>query len=264
MFKHKNLKILGNTTLGSDYYMLELEIKDEIAVNPGNFIMISFPCRRDLLLPRPFSIFDFSNNVMQILYKVVGAGTKYLAELKPGEEIGCSYPLGNHFVNPLEYDSVFLIGGGFGAAPLNFYLHVNSLEANSYKAQFLLGAKSADQLPYLDHLCETSKQFLEVSTDDGSQGFKGFVTELFKSRIAQTDKSDKILVLSCGPEVMMYALTKLVKSIESEYNIDAYFSLEEKMACGFGVCSGCIVETTSGYKRVCKDGTIFKLEDLVL
>ena len=263
MFKHKKLKIRENFALGASYFMLTLEISEDVTINPGNFVMISFPCRQDLILPRPFSIFDFDNHAMKILYKVVGCGTQYLSELKENAVIECSFPLGNAFVESAGYDVVFLVGGGFGAAPMNFYLHCN-VPKDSYEAQFLLGARSRDQLPYIKQLCASAKNVLSVATDDGSDGFKGFVTELFMEKLAEVKKDARILVLSCGPEVMMYALARLVKSKKEEYNIDAYFSLEEKMACGFGVCSGCVVETASGYKRVCKDGTIFKLEDLIL
>ena len=194
----------------------------------------------------------------------MGNGTEYLSKFNVGEFVECSYPLGNSFPKPDGFDVVFLIGGGFGAAPLNLFLHTFPPVTSKYQAYFLLGAKTQNELPYIDYLCESANNNLEIATDDGTKGFKGFVTELFAAKITNTEKPSKILVLSCGPDAMTHALAKLVKSMQTERNIAAFFSLEEKMACGFGVCSGCIVDTHDGYKRVCKEGPIFNIDNLIL
>ena len=264
MFFHENLKITANVALGSSYFILDLALEHKLNIEPGNFVMIAFPNRTDLLLPRPFSVFDVNNRVMRILYKVVGIGTEYLSKFNVGEFVECSYPLGNSFPKPDGFDTVFLIGGGFGAAPLNLFLHTFPPDKLNYQAFFLLGAKTQKELPYINNLGENAKNNLEIATDDGTNGFKGFVTELFTSKIAVIEKTAKILVLSCGPDAMTKALAKLIKSMQNEKTISAFFSLEEKMACGFGVCNGCVVETLAGYKRVCKEGPIFDIDDIIL
>ncbi|MCD4656923.1 MAG: dihydroorotate dehydrogenase electron transfer subunit [Planctomycetes bacterium] len=264
MFYHEKLRIVGNVNLGSGYFMLDLALEHDVNVEHGNFVMITFPSRQDLLLPRPFSVFDIQNRSVKILYKVVGKGTEYLSNLAPGEVVECSLPLGNSFPKPDGFDVVFLVGGGFGAAPLNLYLRTFLPEKLKYQANFLLGAKTVKELVFLDELCENAKNNLAIATDDGTKGFTGFVTKLFASKIEELEKASKILVLSCGPDAMTHALAENIKSLQPTRNIKAFFSLEAKMACGFGVCNGCVVETPTGYKRVCKDGPVFEIDDVIL
>ncbi|MHA1550225.1 MAG: FAD-binding oxidoreductase, partial [Alphaproteobacteria bacterium] len=121
---HYDFCVQDNKKLSEDFYLLSFDVGESLDSNniqPGNFLMLSFPEREDLFLPRPFSIFDVTSNSVSVLYKIVGKGTKYLSGLTAGAKISCTLPLGNSFEKPRIDEFAFLVGGGFGVAPLNFY-----------------------------------------------------------------------------------------------------------------------------------------------
>lgn len=246
-----------NKNVGPDIYKMILKADGRLQDNPGQFIHLKIKNDSyDPLLRRPFSIFDINkkNNLLTILYKVCGRGTKLMTEIKNGEEVDVLENLGNGFNLKKKNEDLVLIGGGMGIAPL--YFLAKKLSKNN-NLRVLLGAQNKEELVFLNS--KFSKLDLELSntTMDGTLGFKGNVIEYFKNQIKDKQKIDYIY--SCGPTPMLKELKKIVK----ENNIEAEASLEERMGCGVGVCLSCTVRTINGNKRACKEGPVFPLKEVI-
>jgi dihydroorotate dehydrogenase electron transfer subunit len=236
-------KIISNRRLSENYRLLEFEsgliAKHAVA---GQFVNIRVSDGAVPLLRRPISIHGVKALKIKIIYEILGPGTQILASRKPGEFLDIIGPLGNGFNYRAMVKSGrarnILIAGGLGVAPL-----------------VLIGAKTKKGI-----LC--SREFkalgceLKIATDNGSRGFKGKVTDLFKAVLEQAKPAQ---IFSCGPQPML----KAVAQIARDCKINAQFSLEEHMACGIGACLGCVVATKGGYKTVCKDGPVFSSEELI-
>lgn len=193
---------------------------------------------------------------MEILYDVVGEGTRAFAGRKSGDYLDLIGPLGKGFdYRCAQNKRVILIGGGIGVAPLLFL----SREIKSKDKLILIGARTKDQV-----LCEKEfKNFIsdvKISTDDGSRGFSGRVTDLLKN-VMSTEPVGKreIQLYACGPKPMLKEVCRIAKA----HNLQAQVSLEEHMGCGIGACLGCVVKTKNGLKRVCKEGPVFDAKELI-
>ena len=247
-------KIISNKRLKDNYWLLEFEAS-VIAkqASPGQFVNIKVSEFSEPLLRRPISIHRINGAKVMLFYEVLGKGTQLLANRKQGELLDIIGPLGNGFNchKGTKKDQAILIAGGMGVAPLVFLAQ----ELKIIKPLILIGAKTKKQI-----LC--SQEFKKLgcvvrfSTDDGSLGLKGRVTDLLKIALAQNMTSN---IFACGPKPML----KAISQIACENNITSQLSLEEHMACGIGACLGCVVATKSGYKRVCKDGPIFQGKELI-
>jgi dihydroorotate dehydrogenase electron transfer subunit len=250
------VKINSNQKLSEEFYLLGFSAPNIAAeANPGQFLQIRVSQEHSPLLRRPFSIFDVQEAFVYILYKVVGKGTELLSRKKCGDEFGVVGPLGNSFKIPPPTNSAFLIGGGIGIAPLKFL--AEELTRQNVNSLIFYGARNVDQLVGVN-LFDDLK--IELATDDGSGKFcfAGCVTDLFQSYIQNLDVENSV-VYACGPFPMMEVVSMLAK----ERSIPCQLSLEERMACGFGACLGCVVETVNGYKRVCVEGPVFDQDELV-
>lgn len=219
---------------------------------PGQFYMLKGEWGSHPLLPRPISILDEEKNEIKFLIKNVGIGSKKLVELKKGEKLSGTGPLGNHF--PFERikknEEVILIGGGVGVPPL-FYL-AKTLVGKGVSPIFIEGAKTKSELLLVDAIKGLGLDF-EITTEDGSAGKKGVVT-----LIAEKFRKSANYVFACGP----YGMLKSVSEIFSYGKCRCFVSLEERMACGYGICLGCAVkiEEEKGnkrFQRVCKEGPVF-------
>ena len=229
-------------------------------VGPGQFVNVKISQDSDPLLRRPFSVHKIKGSSIKILYEVVGRATRILSEKKAGEYLDVIGPLGNGF-SPLASRLSLLVAGGMGVAPLIFLAEkLREIQNPKSKIQnlILIGGKSKD-----DILCE--KEFKElgcevkIATDDGSRGFKGKVTDLLNKVLHGTRYTvHGTTIYACGPRPMLKAIAQISK----KYKIPAQISLEEHMACGIGACFGCAVKTTSGYRRVCKEGPVFKADEI--
>ena len=236
-----NSKILKNEQVVDNIYKLVLEFRDEII--PGQFFMLK-TLNNEFLLPRPISVNDCDDNTVTFLYRVEGSGTKVMSNLIEGVEIQAFGPLGNGFDVEKLKGKVAVVGGGIGIAPL-LYL----VKRLGKKADVYLGFR--DTTYEIDEFKKYANKVL-VATEDGSVGQKGFVTGLINF-------NDYDCVVTCGPQIMMDAIMD-----ECEKNKTVCFvSLEKRMACGLGACLGCVIQTTDGMKRVCKDGPIFEKSELV-
>ncbi|HPQ45097.1 MAG TPA: dihydroorotate dehydrogenase electron transfer subunit [Syntrophales bacterium] len=233
-----------------------------MASHPGQFVMVRMEKGGDPFLSRPFSIYSAyshgSNTYIEILYKVVGKGTEAFSELREGDTLKILGPLGKGFDIPPTGKTAVLIAGGVGIAPLSFLAEYYRKNSSGTDVICYLGAGSSESLAGLEKiedLCSTVK----ISTDDGSRGYHGPVTEPFKEDMDRY-LDDRTRIYSCGPNPMLKSLQKLL--LNRTYACQV--SLEERMACGIGACLGCVVKITSdetgeGFMRVCKEGPVFDI-----
>jgi NAD(P)H-flavin reductase len=199
-------------------------------------------------LPRAFSVLRAAAGELQFMIEDVGPGTNRLAELEPGDDLLLVGPLGSGFKPARDGRRVLLAGGGVGVAPLAIWQ--DQLRMAGTEVTALLGFRDAAHAEGARLLAGP-----RVATDDGSVGHHGVVTELLADELATDPHAE---VYACGPPPMLEA----VRAICAERDIPAQLALESGMACGFGACFGCVVETTSGYVRLCIDGPVIDASEL--
>jgi dihydroorotate dehydrogenase electron transfer subunit len=207
---------------------------------PGQFVMLTLDptgLTLDPLLPRPMAIFRREDDVVEVRYRIVGRGTALLATLAPGDPIGVLGPLGRGF--PMPDGPATLVGGGTGIASLY------ELAAANPGARVLLGGRSASDVMALDAFRALPVE-LGITTEDGSLGHRGRVTERLEPRAGET-------LYACGPHGMLHA----VHGIAQKAGAPCYVSLESPMACAVGICLGCAVATKDGFRYVCTHGPVF-------
>ena len=220
---------------------------------PGQFVEVRVDGSSTTFLRRPISInfVDRQANELWLLVACVGDGTRRLAELKAGDTLNCVLPLGNGFTLPFTlHPSPLLVGGGVGVAPLLYLGKV--LKEKGLEPTFLLGARSAKDLLMLSEFEKYGRVL--VTTEDGTMGEKGFVTN---HSVLQQEQFDMIQV--CGPTPMMKAVARYA----NEKGIECEVSLENLMACGLGACLCCVEKTKEGNLCVCKEGPVFNIKRLL-
>jgi len=235
------------------YVLLKLTDSEPLPeMLPGQFVEVKVEGSPKTFLRRPISInyVDKEKNQLWLLIQTVGEGTHKLAELKVGDTLNLVFPLGNGF-SPMQKsgEKVLLVGGGVGVAPLLNY--GKELKAAGAQPVFLLGARTKNDLLEQDLFKAIAPVY--VTTEDASEGEKGFVTQ---HSLLQTETFDRISV--CGPKPMMVSVAKYAKS----KGIPCEVSLENMMACGLGACLCCVEKTVKGNVCVCKEGPVFNIEDL--
>lgn len=220
---------------------------------PGQFAQLRIDGSKTTFLRRPISIHyvDYKSNQLWFLVQTVGDGTKALAALHEGDTLNVVLPLGNGFTLPQSADEkILLVGGGVGCAPL---LNMGKVMAEmGCRPTFLIGARTQSDLLQLDLFSQYGDVY--VTTEDGSYGEKGFVTQ--HTLLQGDQKFDRIS--TCGPKPMMMAVARYAK----QAGIACEVSLENKMACGVGACLCCVEDTHEGHKCVCTDGPVFPIEAL--
>jgi dihydroorotate dehydrogenase electron transfer subunit len=247
-------KITDNTLLNNKTFLLTVQpLEPVIEPAPGQFYMIETGDSYDPLLKRPFSYVKKNAEWIQFLYAVRGKGTSLMKTFKSGRIINIIGPLGNGYPKPQAAQIPLLIAGGTGVAS------IFSLCSELPEKYVVYGAQCKGDLLLLDELQQLNDQLI-VCTNDCSFGNEGMVDKTLNDFL-DTHASDaaSYVIYACGPKPMLEAVAK----IAAEKKIKGYVSLEEKMGCGFGACLGCAVKTTKGYKRVCKEGPIFPLEEIV-
>lgn len=219
---------------------------------PGQFVEVRVDNTPSTFLRRPISInnVDYDRNELWLLVAAVGDGTRQLQKLQKGDHLNCVLPLGNSFTMPTDSsEKVLLVGGGVGVAPLLYF--GKRIKAMGGEPTFLLGARSAKDVLERE-LFELVGRVL-ITTEDGSEGEKGFVTN--HSVLAQ-EHFDRIS--TCGPKPMMMAVARYA----FKNDIECEVSLENKMACGVGACLCCVEKTVEGNKCVCKEGPVMNIKKL--
>lgn len=217
--------------------------------------MLSADNSLDPLLKRPFSLFRWLDKDIQILYRVVGKLTNILKDKKPDDILEIIGPLGNGFPVIKGKALPILIGGGIGSAPLFSFAET----IKHKKPIFFIGAKTKKEILYTYALKSIGINPI-ISTDDGTLGQKGVITNVLREFL--THHSSPITdycIYACGPRPMLKELTLL----SGKFNLKGYIALEENMACGVGACLSCVVNTKNGFKRVCKEGPVFPMEEII-
>ena len=219
---------------------------------PGQFAQLRIDDSKETFLRRPISLHhvDYERNEVSFLVQKVGKGTASLWQKKQGSTLNVILPLGKGFSMPTSSQQKFLlVGGGVGVAPLLFM--GEAMQRMGVRPAFLLGARSKSDLLLLDKYRALGDVY--VTTEDGSEGEKGFVTQ---HSILRTERFDSIAV--CGPKPMMMAMASYAK----QASIPCEVSLENMMACGLGACLCCVEDTQDGHVCVCKDGPVFDVNKL--
>ena len=260
----ENCRIIDHQKIGPRHYLLTLS-SAYIASHalPGQFVNIKCSKNNFPLLRRPISLHRIrsEHGSFELFYEVVGSGTLELSRANVGDEINILGPLGKGFNLPENRSIFMLVGGGMGSAPLLALAEAIKKAPSGKKAVYLFqGARQSSQLVLsadFEKICDK----VMLSTDDGSRGARGLVSDLLVDFIENEippSLLSQCTIYGCGPRPMQRALVKIAQ----QKKIVCQISLEERMACGIGACKGCAVETVSGYKMVCSDGPVFAAEEI--
>ncbi|MBQ4582789.1 MAG: dihydroorotate dehydrogenase electron transfer subunit [Oscillospiraceae bacterium] len=234
--------VLSNCQLARDTWEMVLGGDTSALTNPGQFINIAI---EGLYLRRPISVCCYDPGTITIIYKVVGKGTRKLSAMTPGDTLDVIVGLGNGFdVAKAHGRKIAVIGGGVGVPPM--YDTARRLAAQGEDVTAILGFATKDVSFYIEKF-EALGVRLMITTDDGSMGQKGFVTDALR-------ESGCDYVMACGP-------TPMLKGVHRS-GIEGQLSFEERMGCGFGACMGCTCQTLVGPKRVCLDGPVFSTSEV--
>ena len=231
-----------NTALNALVYKMVLSGDTSAITSAGQFVNVQLSGK---FLRRPISVCDVNGDELTLVYKVVGAGTRQMSEMREGDTVDVLTGLGNGYDETKAGEQVLLLGGGVGVPPL--YLLAKNLLKAGKTVSVVLGFNKADEIFFEDEFKALGAN-VTVTTADGSYGVKGFVTD------ALPDSYDYFY--TCGPEPMLKAVYKAT-------NTSGQFSFEERMGCGFGACMGCSCKTVTGYKRICKDGPVLEKEEIL-
>ncbi len=239
--KQSIFTIESNENIAKSVYKMVLK-GDTTGIACGQFINIQID---GFYLRRPISVFDYNDEAVTIIYKVVGAGTEKMAEMKAGEKLDILTGLGNGYDISKSGDTPLLIGGGVGVPPL--YNLCKKLIEKGVKPSVILGFNTKDEV-FCKEDFEKLGAKVTVTTVDGSEGVKGFVTDAIENGYTY--------FYTCGPEPML-------KAVYNATETSGQFSFEERMGCGFGACMGCSCKTKYGNKRICKDGPVLEKEEII-
>jgi dihydroorotate dehydrogenase electron transfer subunit len=262
-----NGTIVRNTGHGI-FYRMEVSVPERIEFVPGQFAMVSGWPGSDPLLPRPLAIFRTGGNraagTVEFVYKVVGRGTALLSGLHDGDPLSITLPLGNGFTLADRDRTWWLVGGGVGFSTV-FPAGV-VLEQDRADFEMFLGARTRRHLPPRDWIPGGNLPGrLHLCTDDGTAGFFGTVGDALRERLDQMKPADRsrLTILACGPREML----RQIAAAALPTGVSVQASLENHMACGFGVCWGCVTEVREGegsvYRRVCREGPVFDAREVV-
>lgn len=240
-------KVAENKEIAKGIFRLAIE--GEFSANPGQFYMVR-AWEKEPVLSRPLSLHKLEKDKIYFLYQVCGEGTEILKSLKPGDDINLTGPLGNGFDTKGMKGRIAIVAGGIGIAPFNYV--AEKLKDNIHIEAVDLYAGFRNEVYAVEEMTETLDR-VHISTENGSFGQKGYVTE-------NLNLKGYDMVLCCGPEIMMNKVIEICKA----QKVKVLVSTEKRMACGVGACLVCTCKTKQGNKRSCKDGPVFPGEDLVI
>ena len=235
--------VKSNEKLTENVFRMVLSGDTSAVTASGQFINIKID---SLYLRRPISIFDCNENELSIIYKVVGTGTEMMSKMPAGTELDCLVGLGNGFDISKAGDHPVVIGGGVGVPPM-YYLAKKLIE-DGKKVTAILGFNTKAEVFGKEDFEKLGAETI-VTTVDGSEGIKGFVTDALKD-------VDYSYFFTCGPEPML-------KAVYNNTSTSGQLSFEERMGCGFGACMGCSCKTKYGNKRICKEGPVLVKEEII-
>ncbi len=249
----KKFKVIENRSLRGDYFLMKI-CAPEIAekAEPGHFVMVKVTGSDTPLLKRPLGILKKEGDYIWLYYVIKGKGTKLLAEYPAGSDIQLLGPLGTPFPE-LKDKNILAIAGGIGLVPVFFALKEMGADNNCH---LIYGGRGEEDMNLLEEIEALGLNSVTLYTDDGSVGAKGRVNKDLDDLVG---KNDIDTTLICGPDPMMEALSKDLAGKE----LLNYVSLEALMGCGIGICHSCVVKMSDGgYKKVCSDGPVFRMEDI--
>jgi len=253
-------EVVSNRYVKANCYKLVLKPEFPFSnAEPGQFIHIRVKDDFSPLLRRPFSISGARSEGIEIIYKVVGKGTKILSEVKKGDRLDILGPCGKGFSILEGAEKHLLIGGGIGCAPLVFLTHkITEKVKNKTSILVFLGFKKAE-----DIICQEEFKgkniILHIATEDGSYGYNGLVSSLVEDYLRKLPSLSRLKIYACGPREML----KTVARLSFDYSIPSEVLMEEIIGCGVGACRGCVVRGTTGYLRVCQEGPVFDVKDIL-
>lgn len=245
-------QILSNREVATNTYELRVQGAVRGMRTPGQFVTLVIP---GYFLRRPLSVAEWSDDTLRMFYKVVGAGTETLSKMQDGT-IEIMTGIGNGFIHPHPAQKTpVLIAGGSGVPPM--LALTKHFVAEGITPIVILGFNRKDELFLTEDLKEAGAD-LRIATADGSVGAKGFVTTPLEEVIAAVG-AENLYLYACGPLPMFRSIV----AIMDRDGIDGSFSMEERMGCAMGICNGCAIKTKQGMRRVCKEGPVFKKEDIL-
>ena len=265
----RDAEILFNNLLSPGLYHMGLKCPEIVAqIRPGQFLMVRIQGGLDPLLRRPFAVHrlhehDYPSS-FEMLYRVVGRGTRMLTEMQPESSLNLLGPLGRGFQPPDQDGVVLMVAGGIGIAPLPFL--ADTLVRSGLRGPFVLwfGGKSADDLVCVRHFQDLGFA-IELATEDGSLGREGLITAHLEEWLAQQDELPAV-IYSCGP----YPMQRTVAEIAARLAIPSQLSMEALMGCGVGACLSCSLKCFARnrsdghyYANVCQEGPVFPGERIV-
>jgi dihydroorotate dehydrogenase electron transfer subunit len=263
--------VVENVKVARDTHRLRFRFPELArAIHPGQFVMLRVPGRTVPLLGRAFALYDVADDCVDVVHLVVGKMTRLMAALQPGDAVEVWGPLGNGFPDYAGVKHLVLVAGGIGQTPF-LALTRQALGGCGYggrKAQreaervsLYYGARTKDLFAEVEAF-EKAGAMVHLATDDGSAGFKGFVTQLLDER-TRGEAPASMRWVGCGPEPMLHALADLA----ARRGVACDVSLETPMACGVGICFSCVAKVRDGegwdYRRVCVEGPIFDAARIV-
>jgi dihydroorotate dehydrogenase electron transfer subunit len=244
-------RVVGNREVAGETYLMTLKGEFPLS-SPGQFAMVQVSSSHEPFLRRPLAILSQDAGHQEFLYRVRGEGTRQLSRKCKGETVRLLGPLGKGFTRH-DGKEIIYVAGGTGLPP------VFSLADRIRSGRFILGAKSVCDIPVLERLMAIPNTEIIVMTEDGSAGGRGLATDALQDVMAGMGGGDDIIVYSCGPEGMLRETSR----IAAEAGVLCEVSLEERMSCGFGACTGCIARTIRGNMRVCREGPVFNAYDII-
>lgn len=252
--------IVENTKLNESFAHVAFRAKKIARAHIcGQFVFIKITDAVHPLLRRPFSVAWVDGDVMHVVYKIVGEGTRLLSEKKAGDQIDVMGPLGKGFNivknTKAEKKEIVLVAGGIGIASLISLMKAYQVERGEFVTLFY-GARTKDEF-ISENFLDIPKKNIVYVTEDGSKGHKGYVTGALEAYFQNGSAADAY-VYTCGPLAMLDAVVKLANG----YGVHGEANLEERMGCGVGACLGCATQTATGVQYVCKDGPVFTFEAL--
>ena len=245
MYKKGIYTVLSNEPLTPAVYRMVLEGDTQYITRSGQFINIELEGK---FLRRPISVADYDATTITIIYKVVGRGTEQMREMKAGKQLDILTGLGNGFSTDNDAKRPLLVGGGVGVPPM--YNLCKRLLAEGKHPTVVVGFNTREEVFYTEEFKALGVD-VYCSTADGSMGTKDFVTDAIREEGIEFD-----YLYTCGPLPMLKALYDATE-------VEAEFSFEERMGCGFGGCMGCTCKTKYGYKRICKEGPVLKRDEII-
>jgi len=242
--KEREAVVQDNREVATDTFLMTLAC-DFPPFTPGQFLMLRINSTCDPFLRRPLAILSLKGDSLEILYKVKGSGTSLLAGKRPGDVMSALGPLGNGFSTPGQDEEAIYIAGGTGLPP------ILALAEKVRRGRLIIGAFGENDIPLWNRISSIRDVHAQATTEDGSFGKKGLATEALKDLLHEISRPS--IIYACGPEGMLREITEQARMFGARCEV----SLEEYMACGFGVCSACVVKTSEDSRKVCAQGPVF-------